>query len=71
MDESVSLLRAQFGERLPEAVEGLDPAAVRDLADALSTSRRRQRTELAESTEASLGQLPKVLRGLIRKALGL
>ncbi|MCG8918392.1 hypothetical protein L6E12_21650 [Actinokineospora sp. PR83] len=71
MDESVALLRTRFGGRLPESVEALDEAAVRDLADALHSARRRQRAELDESTEASLAQLPKVLRGLIRRALDL
>ncbi|EWC60495.1 hypothetical protein UO65_4163 [Actinokineospora spheciospongiae] len=71
VDESVALLRARFGGRLPESVEALDEAAVRDLADALHSARRRQRVELEESTEASLAQLPGVLRALIRRVLGL
>ena len=71
MDDSVRALRAQYGGTLPGPVEALPAPHRRDLAAALDQARSRQQRELQESTDASLAALPKPLRALIRKALGL
>ncbi|GLW94163.1 hypothetical protein [Actinokineospora globicatena] len=64
-------LRAQFRGPLPPAVMALPPADALDLADALRAARRRQARHLGEATEESLGQLPRLLRPLVRRAIGL
>ncbi len=71
MDEAVAELRKQFRGPLPAAVEALDPGSAAHLAAALRTARRRQGVELSASTEESLRQLPRLLRPLVRRAMGL
>ncbi|WP_424185940.1 hypothetical protein ACOBQX_29365 [Actinokineospora sp. G85] len=70
-DGAVGELRKRYGEPLPASVEALPAADARDLAAAMGESRRRLRRELTESTDASLAQLPRPLRALIKRALGL
>ncbi|GAA2981549.1 hypothetical protein [Actinokineospora diospyrosa] len=70
-DEPRAALRAQFRGPLPAAVEALPADAALDLADAMRTARRRQGEHLVSATEDSLAQLPRVLRPLVRKAIGL
>ncbi|WP_026424081.1 hypothetical protein [Actinokineospora inagensis] len=65
-----STLRAQFRGPLPAAVEALPPEAAADLAAALRDARERQAAHLAAATEDSLRQLPRLLRPLVRRALG-
>ncbi|SDC17412.1 hypothetical protein [Actinokineospora iranica] len=71
MDDAVAELREQFRGPLPAAVESLDPAAARDLAAALRSARRRQRAELTSATDESLRALPRPLRVLVRRVIGL
>ncbi|WP_156756286.1 hypothetical protein [Actinokineospora pegani] len=70
-DGAVDELRERYDEPLPESVEALPADDARDLAAAMSESRRRLRRELSESTDASLAQLPGALRALIKRVLGL
>ncbi|MGW5051762.1 hypothetical protein [Actinokineospora sp. NPDC004072] len=67
MDE----LRRQFRGRLPASVEALPAAAAADLAAALRAARVRQTEHLAAATEESLSQVPRLIRPLVRKVLGL
>ncbi|WP_018683532.1 hypothetical protein [Actinokineospora enzanensis] len=68
--DPVAELRARFRGPLPAAVEALDDAALRDLAAALRTARARQAEQLSAATEASLAQLPRLLRPLVRRVVG-
>ncbi|MBM7775377.1 hypothetical protein JOD54_005581 [Actinokineospora baliensis] len=70
-DDPLTALRTQFRGPLPAAVEALPAEAALDLADAMRTARRRQTAHLAAATEDSLRQLPRVLRPLVRRVIGL
>lgn len=71
VDDAVAELRTQFRGPLPATVEGIAPASARDLAEALRSARNLQAVALGSATEESLRQLPRVLRVVVRKVLGL
>jgi vacuolar-type H+-ATPase subunit H len=64
-------LAEQLGGSLPEGIEALEEHERRDLADALRDARRRQAKALAEAGEEGLRYVPALLRGAVRKAVGL
>jgi hypothetical protein len=64
-------LAEQLGGALPEGIEALQEHEKQDLADALREARRRQTAEIAVAGEEALKFVPGVLRGAIRKAVGL
>jgi len=64
-------LAEQLGGSLPEGIEALEDHERRDLADALRDARRRQAKALAEAGEEGLRYVPALLRGAVRKAVGL
>jgi hypothetical protein len=64
-------LAEQLGGALPAGIEALQEHEKEDLADALREARRRQKTELAVAGEEALKFVPALLRGAIRKAVGL
>ncbi|MGX7828787.1 hypothetical protein ACTG9Q_27210 [Actinokineospora sp. 24-640] len=64
-------LRRQFRAPLPDSVEALPAEAADDLAAALREARRRQTEHLVAATEESLSQVPRLIRPLVRKVLGL
>lgn len=70
-DEAVAELRAQFRSELPARVETLDAEALGDLTAALRDARRRQRETLAKAADESLKQVPRLVRPLVRKVIGL
>lgn len=70
-DEAVAELRAQFRSELPARVEALDAEALGDLTTALRDARRRQRETLAKAADESLKQVPRLVRPLVRKVIGL
>ncbi|MQA62238.1 MAG: hypothetical protein GEU86_12215 [Actinophytocola sp.] len=60
--------------RLPvaqDSIAALDETHRQFLADALGTAKRRQSEDLAAATEGSLQYVPKLLRGPVRRAVGL
>ncbi len=63
-------LRAQLGAPPPKGIAKLRSADLQDLADAVAGARRQQAAELAAAGEKSLGHIPKLLRGPVRKVLG-
>ncbi|GAA4442550.1 hypothetical protein ACFQV2_23895 [Actinokineospora soli] len=67
MDE----LRRQFRATLPASVEALPPADAADLAAAMREARRTQTAQLMAATEESLSQVPRLIRPLVRKVIGL
>ncbi|GLZ36840.1 hypothetical protein [Actinokineospora sp. NBRC 105648] len=69
--DAVAELRRQFRGPLPAGVEALDAESARDLAGALRSARRRQGEHLVAATDESLRQLPRLLRPLVRKVIGL
>lgn len=64
-------LRRQFRAALPEAVEALPADDAADLAAAMRDARRTQTAQLMAATEASLAQVPRLIRPLVRKVIGL
>jgi hypothetical protein len=64
-------LAEHLGGALPEGIEALQEHEKQDLADAFREARRRQKAELAVAGEEALKFVPAVLRGAIRKAVGL
>jgi hypothetical protein len=63
-------LRKELGGELPEGLAALDGEELRDLADALRDARKRQSEALADATREVLGYVPRLLRGPVRKVLG-
>lgn len=59
------------GFRLPPAVKALDPATARRLAALVAQAESRQSAEIAGALERALSQVPRLLRPLLRKGLGL
>lgn len=56
---------------LPAGIAGLDENDRAKLADMINTAVRQQAAELGEATEQSLRFVPKLLRGTVRKVVGL
>lgn len=52
---------------MPTGIQGLTEEQRQDLADALREARHRQAAALAEAGEKAFGQLPRLVRGPIRK----
>ncbi|SFB61623.1 hypothetical protein SAMN05216266_12853 [Amycolatopsis marina] len=64
-------LAEQLGGALPDGIEALDEAHKQVLADSLRQARRQQAAALSASAEDSLKYVPALLRGAVRKAVGL
>jgi hypothetical protein len=64
-------LADQLGSEPPEGIRALPAEQQQDLADALSEARHRQAAALAEAGEQGLKYVPALLRGTVRKAVGL
>jgi hypothetical protein len=64
-------LADQLGGPLPEGIAALDDAAKQDLARALDDAQHRQTAALAKAGEEGLRYVPQLLRGAVRKVVGL
>ncbi|MEV6900937.1 hypothetical protein [Amycolatopsis sp. NPDC051372] len=64
-------LAEQLGGPLPDGIEALPEDARQDLAAALRDARHRQAKALAQAGEDGLKYVPALLRGAVRKAVGL
>jgi hypothetical protein len=64
-------LAEQLGGYLPVGIEALEEHERQDLADALRSARKRQAKALAEAGEEGLKYVPALLRGAVRKVVGL
>jgi hypothetical protein len=64
-------LEEELGSAVPDGLAGLGDADLQALAVALRDARRRHRAALDEAIEAGLGDVPALLRGAVRKAVGL
>ena len=60
-------LEDELREPLPAGIRQLTEDQRQDLADAIRDARRRQAGALAEAGENALGQLPRLVRGPIRR----
>jgi hypothetical protein len=64
-------LAEQLGAPLPDGIDALPEADKRDLAEALREARHRQAKALGEAGEEGLRYVPALLRGAVRKVVGL
>lgn len=71
MTENAGSLSEQLGGRLPPGIEALSDEQHAVLAGAVRDARRRQAAALAHAGEESLRYVPPLLRGTVRKAVGL
>lgn len=56
---------------LPAGIARLRAEHQQELADAIGAARKRQGEDLAEAAEGALKYVPKLLRGQVRRAVGL
>jgi hypothetical protein len=68
-DDAFLGLQQQLRGSPPASLRGLEPIALRDLADGIQAARRRQAAELAMAGEQAFGHIPRLLRGPIKKIL--
>lgn len=64
-------LEHALGGSVPSGLSALDAAAVQKLGDALQHARKTQRTQMTAATERSLQHVPFLLRGTVKKVLGI
>ena len=64
-----SALEAELGGRAPDALAALPEPERRAFADTLRDAKARQSRELETAIDQSLGVVPRLLRGTIRKIL--
>lgn len=70
-DDPRADLTRQLGADPPAAILAIDDEHVSRLADALRGARRRQAQELSSAGDAALGKVPRLLRGPVKKVIGL
>ena len=63
-------VRDQLAGPAPAGLERLSEAELHDLADAIRQARRRQAQALAEAGDRALAQIPRLLRGPVRRIVG-
>jgi hypothetical protein len=63
-------VRDQLGGTAPAGLERLAEPELRDLADAIRQARRRQAEALAVAGDRALSQIPRLLRGPVRRIVG-
>ncbi|HEY9545810.1 MAG TPA: hypothetical protein VIR56_07375 [Solimonas sp.] len=64
-------LERVLGEAVPAGLSALDPASIKKLCGALQHARKAQRAQMAAATESSLQHVPFLLRGAVKKVLGI
>lgn len=69
-DAARQALEAQLGASVPPGVRVLSETELKDLAQAIQSARRRQTASLAEAGDRALNRIPRLLRGPVRKIVG-
>ena len=67
----LDILRRELGGEPPAAFKDLDAPSLSHLAAAMSGARARQKQQLDEALTKALEHVPMLMRGPIRKILGL
>ncbi|MGH8445750.1 MAG: hypothetical protein ACREVL_10815 [Solimonas sp.] len=67
----LQVVTRELGAPAPEALAALDAASLQQLGDALHAARKRQRAQMAAATESALQHIPLLLRGAVKKILGI
>lgn len=70
-DNNRHALERALGAPLPAGLANLDSAALQKLDNALQRARKSQRAQMATATESSLQYVPFLLRGTVKKVLGI
>lgn len=70
-DDKRQELERALGGALPAGLSKLDARALQKLGDALQRARKAQRAQMAAATESSLQHVPFLLRGTVKKVLGI
>jgi hypothetical protein len=68
--ETIRELQSQLGARLPKGLSALSDEELEDLNDAVRGARHRQAAELQAAGEKAFGHIPRLLRGPIRRVMG-
>jgi hypothetical protein len=68
-DNGLTALEAELRAPVPESCRRLSDEQLQDLTAAIRDARHRQTAALAAAGDRALGQLPRILRGPIRKVL--
>ncbi|MGH3516320.1 MAG: hypothetical protein ACRDQ7_02650 [Haloechinothrix sp.] len=69
--DATRTLAEQITGPLPAGIAALDAKDQQALAGALASTCRQQAAELIDAAEAALKYVPALLRGTVRKAVGL
>ncbi len=69
-EDGLQALATQLRDAPPDSLARLDDTHLTDLAGAVRDARRRQAVEFEAAGEKAFGQIPRLLRGPIRKLLG-
>ena len=69
-DAARRALEAQLGSSVPRGVRALSETELNDLAEAVQSARRRQTASLAEAGDRALNRIPRLLRGPVKKIVG-
>ncbi len=68
--DGLSELAEQLRAQPPKGLASLGDEQLRDLAGAVRAARRRQAAELAQAGAQAYRHIPKLLRGPVRRVLG-
>jgi hypothetical protein len=71
MSDPVADLKRELRAEVPPAIAALPETEVAALAGMLGDARERQRAALERALDEGLGFVPRLLRGPVKKALGL
>lgn len=66
-DDGFQELASELRATPPEALRGLSDSDLRDLSGAIRDARHRQAAALASAGENAFGQLPRLVRGPVRR----
>jgi hypothetical protein len=69
-DDAFNTLRSQLGPGTPNGLRALNDSELQHLVAALTDARRRQAKALADAGDRALGQIPRLLRGPVRRIVG-
>jgi hypothetical protein len=70
-NDGLQALREQLKAPPPAGLERLSDEHLNDLAGKLRDARHRQAAELQQAAEGALDHLPRLLRGPVRRVMGL
>ncbi|NGY04218.1 hypothetical protein [Solimonas terrae] len=70
-NKSLQDIERELGASAPPGLGALNASALKQLGAALHGARKAQRAQMAAATESSLQHVPFLLRGAVKKVLGI